>query len=248
MLTRSQLEKIIFFDIETAGLEANLEDLSPRLAELWKKRADYLRTSLSAKYPENASLNDSVMYQNKSALQAEFGRVVCISFGRLKFDESGTPRAQILSYSGYDEPQVLTQAFELMEKFGKAGSKLAGHNIKRFDIPFLCKRAFINKIHPPSSLQVWDMKPWEIPVVDTSELWGFGAWQEGFTSLDLLTAALGIPSPKDEMDGSEVHSNFYNGNILDIQNYCQKDVISLIRVMLALSGENQLDESNITYK
>lgn len=248
MFTRTQLEKIIFFDIETAGYESSLDELSSRLQELWKKRAEYLRTTLSTKYPENSGLSDDDMYQMKSALQAEFGRVVCVSFGRIKFDDAGEPRAQILSYAGTDEKTLLVQSFDLIEKFGKTGAKLAGHNIKRFDIPFLCKRSFINGLTPPPALQVWDMKPWEIPVIDTSELWSFGAWQEGFTSLDLLTAALGLPSPKDEMNGSEVHSNFYNGKINEIQHYCQKDVISLIRVMLALAGENHLKESNITYK
>ena len=100
----------------------------------------------------------------------------------------------------------------------------------------------------PAALQVWDKKPWEIPVIDTSELWSFGAWQEGFTSLDLLSAVLGLPSPKEEMQGSEVHSNFYAGNIEKIKEYCQRDVIALLKIIIKLSNLNQLEESNIIFK
>jgi predicted PolB exonuclease-like 3'-5' exonuclease len=173
---------------------------------------------------------------------------VCISFGRIKFNEAGEPRAQIISYAGEDEANILTQAFTLINQFTAVGSKLVGHNIKRFDIPYLCKRAYINKIEPATALQVWDMKPWEIPVVDTSDIWSFGAWQEGFSSLDLIATVLGHPSPKDEMHGSQVHSNFYAGNITEIQKYCQKDVVSVINIAISLANLNQLEEYNIIYK
>jgi predicted PolB exonuclease-like 3'-5' exonuclease len=100
----------------------------------------------------------------------------------------------------------------------------------------------------PAALQVWDKKPWEIPVVDTSELWSFGAWQEGFTSLDLLASVLELPSPKSEMKGSDVHSQFYAGNIDQIKEYCQRDVIALVQIIIRLSNLNQLEESNIIFK
>lgn len=247
MFDQHQIEKFLFFDIETAGIEADFSKLSPRLQDQWQHRAEFLRNQLSQKYPDNMGRTTEDLFTEKSALQAEFGRIVCISFGKVKFNEDGEPSAQIISYTG-TEHEILTNAFKLITGLTKHGSKLLGHNIKRFDIPFLCKRAFINRIEVPSALQVWDRKPWEIPVVDTSELWSFGAWQEGFTSLDLLSAVLGIPSPKDEMQGSQVHSEFYAGNILEIQKYCQKDVISLIKIILSLSNLNQVEESNIIIK
>jgi predicted PolB exonuclease-like 3'-5' exonuclease len=247
MFDQHQIEKFLFFDIETAGIEADFSKLSPRLQQQWEHRAEFLRTQLSQKYPDNAGRDTADLFAEKSALQAEFGRIVCISFGKVKFNEDGEPSAQIVSYTGSEE-EILTNAFKLISGLTKQGSKLLGHNIKRFDIPFLCKRAFINRIEVPAALQVWDRKPWEIPVVDTSELWSFGAWQEGFTSLDLLSAVLGIPSPKDEMQGSQVHSEFYAGNILEIQKYCQKDVISLIKIILSLANLNQVEESNIIIK
>ena len=248
MFDQHQIEKFLFFDIETAGIEADFSKLSPRIQEQWLHRADFLKTQLSQKYPDNLGKSSEDLFAEKAALQAEFGRIVCISFGKVKFTEDGEPTVQILSYTG-SEAEILTNAFKLIAGLAKGGLyKLVGHNIKRFDIPFLCKRAFINRVDVPAPLQVWDKKPWEIPVIDTSEIWSFGAWQEGFTSLDLLSAVLGIPSPKDEMHGSQVHSEFYSGNILEIQKYCQKDVIALIQIILSLSNLNQLEESNIIIK
>lgn len=247
MFHPSEIEKFVFFDIETAGQAENSTDLPPRLESMWSDRAEFLRDHLSAKYPENAGKSDDQLFKEKAALQAEFGRIVCISFGKVKFNEMGEPTAQIVSYTG-SEQEILTQSLKLINGLCKGGVKLLGHNIKRFDIPFICKRAFINGMEVPPALQVWDKKPWEIPVVDTSELWSFGAWQEGFTSLDLLTAVLGVPSPKSDIKGSEVHTQFYSGNIDRIKEYCQRDVIALIQVIIRLSNLNQLEESNIIFK
>lgn len=247
MFEINQLEKFLFFDIETAGMEASLSELSPKMQELWSKRAEILRTQLGDKYPENKEKSDEDLFEMKSALQAEFGRVVCVSFGKIKMVD-GVPTAQLVSYSGQDELEILRQSFKLMTGLSKTGSRLFGHNVKRFDVPFLCKRAFINNIDPAVPLQVWDKKPWEISITDTSELWSFGAWQEGFTSLDLLASVLGIDSPKDDLIGSEVHSTFYSGGIDRIKKYCQKDVISLMQIALRLSGVNQIEDSDIIVK
>jgi len=247
MFDQSQIEKFLFFDIETAGQSESSTGLGSRLEELWSTRANFLRDHLSAKYPDNQGKSDEDLFREKAALQAEFGKIVCISFGKVKFGETGEAIAQIVSYTGTEE-EILTQSLKLIGGLAKNGVKLVGHNIKRFDIPFICKRAFISGFELPPVLQIWDRKPWEIPVVDTSELWSFGAWQEGFTSLDLLTAVLGLPSPKENLKGSEVHSTYYSGNINEIKEYCQLDVISLIRVIIRLSNLNQLEESNIIFK
>lgn len=247
MFEPHQIEKMLFFDIETAGSVKNLEDLSPKMQELWSARAEILRNQLAGKYPDNKDKTDSELYQMKSALHAEFGRVVCVSFGKVKFVE-GIPTAQIISYFGDDEIDILEKSFKLMTGMSKNGVKPVGHNIKRFDVPFLCKRAFINSIEPATPLQIWDKKPWETSLVDTSDLWSFGAWQEGFTSLDLLATVLGIDSPKDDIKGDQVHETFWLGNDERIAEYCQKDVVTLIQIALRLSGLNQIEKSDIIVK
>jgi hypothetical protein len=238
---------LLFFDIETAGSVAHSGELSEKMQELWASRSEILRTQLGSKYPDNKDKSDDELYQMKSALHAEFGRVVCVSFGKIKFVD-GVPTAQIISYSGDDEVDILNKSFKLMTGLAKNGIKLVGHNIKRFDVPFLCKRAFIHKIEPATPLQIWDKKPWETSLTDTSELWSFGAWQEGFTSLDLLATVLGVDSPKDDIKGDQVHENFWAGNVARIAEYCQKDVITLIQIALMLSNLNQIEKSDIIIK
>lgn len=248
MFAPSQIEKLVFFDIETAGQKAQLESLPLRLQELWEKRAEYLRTGFSDKYPENASKNDSELFEMKAALQAEFGRVVCVSFGKVKFNEDGDPAFQVITYKDEDEDVLLRQTFTLMDKLSKQGVRLCGHNIKRFDIPFLCKRGIINSIQLPVPLQLFDKKPWEMPFVDTSEVWSFGAWQEGFTSLDLLTAVLDIDSPKQDIKGDQVHEHYYMGQIDRIATYCERDVLALAQIILRISGQNLIEPENIIVK
>lgn len=248
MFTPTQLEKLVFFDIETAGQESTLPEIEGGLQKQWSKRAEFLRNHLGEKYPDNLEKSDQDLFLAKAALQAEFGRVVCVSFGKMKFNEDMEPVLQLITYKGSDEISILQQAFTLMDKMAKNGIKLSGHNIKRFDIPFLCKRGLINGLDLPVPLQIWDKKPWELPFVDTSELWSFGAWQEGFTSLDLLTCVLGIDSPKDDISGDQVHEQFWAGNIDRIATYCQKDVTALAQVLLKLSGQNLIDPANIIVK
>lgn len=247
MFYPNQLEKMLFFDIETAGLVKSSSELSEKMQELWAVRSEILRTQLASKYPDNKDKTDDELFQMKSALHAEFGRVVCVSFGKMKFVNE-IPTAQIVSYSGEDEIDILEKSFKLMTGMAKNGVKPVGHNIKRFDVPFLCKRAFINKIELATPLQIWDKKPWETSLVDTSELWSFGAWQEGFTSLDLLATVLGVDSSKDDIKGDQVHENFWAGNIDRITEYCQKDVVALMQIALVLSGLNQIEKSDIIIK
>jgi 3'-5' exonuclease len=248
MFTKAQIEKFLFFDVETAGGASSFDQLTEKLQELWEHRAEFLRNSLSSKYPENAEKTSPELFFEKAALQAEFGRVVCVSFGKVKFTDEGEPVVQIVSYFGDDENDILQKSFKVMDGMNKNGVKLFGHNIKRFDIPFLCKRAFINGIEPAIPLQVWDKKPWEITATDSSELWSFGAWQEGFTSLELLCTVLGLPTPKDAMRGDQVHGEFYNGNVEGIKEYCQKDVLALVRVAFSLASLNQFEETDIIFK
>lgn len=248
MFQLSQLESFLFIDIETTGTASDFDQLQPRMQELWSARAEILRGHLGAKYPDNVGKTDAELFREKAGLQAEFGRIVCITMGVIKID-SGLPSAHVVSYYGSDETEILQKAFKLMNAASKKGAKLIGHNIKRFDVPYMCKRAFILGIEPPVMLQVWDKKPWETSIVDTSEIWSFGAWQEGFASLDLLTGVLGIPSPKDDIKGNQVHSVFYDqGDASRIANYCQKDVVSLIQISMKLSGLNLIPDSDIIYK
>jgi hypothetical protein len=72
------------------------------------------------------------------------------------------------------------------------------------------------------------------------ELWKFGD-NKGHISLPLLAGVFGIPSPKDDIDGSQVaHTYWVEKNLARIVAYCEKDVITTARIFLHYSGKKTL--------
>ena len=245
MFTPQQISKMVFFDIETSTTTQDSASLPHPLQEQWKKRAEYLRESLSQKYPDNKVLSDGELFTQKAALQAEFGRIVCISFGRITYKD-GEPTFTVAAISGENEEELLSKAQKSISKIFSTGGTLVGHNIKRFDIPYLCKRMLINGLAIPDELHFHTKKPWEIPIQDTMDVWSFGAWQEGFSSLDLICGVLDLPSPKGAMRGEEVPAAFWQGRLQEIAQYNMEDVIALARIILKVSGLNLFEEESIT--
>jgi 3'-5' exonuclease len=241
----------LFIDIETVSEERSLETLkekNPAKAELWKKRCEYLRR----RYVECEEMDDAQLYNEKAALHAEFCKIVCICLGVY----NGNGAAQVVGVAkANDERLTIEAAFAIINKMKNAVYNksrtatmwLAGHNIKRFDVPVLCKRALMHKLTLPDILMVHNKKPWEMGFIDTAEVWSFGTWQESFTSLELLTNVLGIPSPKADMHGSDVQEVYWNSgrwsvspppedSLKMITHYCQDDVIATMNVVLDWSS------------
>lgn len=239
MYNQTELTKMVFFDLETASTCINLaalEKTNPKMAELWRKRCEYLR----ARFEENKDMSDEELYVAKAGLTPEFSRIVCASFGRLTFEQDPVlgsfPKMSIKSYASPDESVVLDGISTVFEKF--ATYKFVGHNIKRFDVPMMCKRILMAGRPLPKGLQLTNLKPWEMPLVDTSEIWSFGAWQEGFASLELLATALGLATPKDDIRGEEVGQVFWQErDVTRIAEYCQKDVFACAQILLKLSNQ-----------
>ena len=246
MYTQEELTGMLFFDLETASEYESLDMLKmekPKMAELWSKRCEYLRS----RWPEdNADKTDEDLYLDKAALVPEFNRIVCASFGRLTF-EGTTPSIVLKSYFGPDEKEILDGIEMVASKFTKY--KMTGHNIKRFDIPVMCKRLLINGYSLPPYLQVHNKKPWEMPFIDTSESWSFGAWQEGFASLELIMTVLGLESPKEDIRGEEVSGVFWNDrDFKRIAVYCERDTHALAQALLKMSNQTLLDEFESSVK
>ena len=235
-----KLKNILFIDIETTSQVADYEQVSDRLKPLWEKKTMYLRN--------DEELSPEAMYFKKAAIYAEFGKVICIGFGGVYFDENEAMCFRVKTIFGHDEAEILHQFKQILEKH-KAGSSLmlAAHNGKEFDFPYLCRRMLINGITLPRTLQLAGKKPWEIPHIDTMELWKFGDGKQ-FTSLDLLAAIFDIPSSKTEMDGSEVNKTYFIDNDLDkIQRYCKQDVIVLAQLYLKMNSLDLISEENIQF-
>ena len=103
----------------------------------------------------------------------------------------------------------------------------------------------INGVDLPFKLNLFGKKPWEVMHLDTMELWKFGDYKT-FTSLKLMAHVLNIPSPKDDIDGSQVRDVFYKDNDIDrIIEYCEKDTITVAQIFLRLRNESILIEDEI---
>jgi predicted PolB exonuclease-like 3'-5' exonuclease len=227
---KDSFSKLIIFDIETAREYKTLDQMPVAKAELWSKRANWLRN----RYPENVNSTDAELYIDKASLHPEFSKIICISIAQIK---DGGRSLTVKSYSG-EEHDLLQEFLKLNANvYNKIpGATYCGHNIKRFDVPFIAKRLAINDLAIPINFQIFKMKTWEIPFLDTSDVWSFGAWQESYCSLELLCNSLGVPTPKDGVVGKEVGEVYYNGGIDRIVEYCEKDVEATCKVLLKLSN------------
>jgi len=237
MFNESEIQKMVFFDLETASSHQSLNHLNdenPKMADLWSKRCEYLRS----RFEENREMSDEQLYDAKAALTPEFSRIICATFGRVTFadvDELSQPSLLIKNYSSFNEKDVLNGIIKIFNGF--SSYKFAGHNIKRFDVPMMCKRIIMSGFPLPRGLQLQNLKPWEMPLIDTSDLWSFGAWQESFVSLELLATSLDLPSSKEDIRGDQVTDVFWKERGLDrITKYCEKDVLSVAQIVLKLSG------------
>jgi len=232
----NNLENILFLDIETIPQYPAYDQCPDELKALWDRKSENL------KRPEGESSAD---IYNRAGIYAEFGRIVCISTGIIRIQD-GVPSLRIKSFSGDDEKELLLEFAALLNKhFSKQDHKLCAHNGKEFDFPYIARRMVINRIPIPMLLDIAGRKPWEVNHLDTMELWKFGDFKS-YTSLTLLAYALGIPSPKNDIDGSMVWDVYWNDKDLKrIVTYCEKDVEALVNVYLRMKGHDVIPKSAI---
>jgi uncharacterized protein YprB with RNaseH-like and TPR domain len=236
MLHKINLENVLFLDIETVPEYPYFDDLDAEEKILWEQKTTYQRKDEFT--PEE--------FYDRAGIWAEFGKIICISVGY--FANKGDIRQfRTTSFHG-EEEQLLREFKNLLEgHFNLPQQLLCAHNGKEFDFPFIARRMIINRIPLPFKLNLFGKKPWEIPHLDTMELWKFGDYKH-YTSLRLMTKILGIPSPKDDIDGSQVRDVFYEeGDIDRIITYCEKDVIAVAQILLRLRNETLLSDDEILH-
>jgi uncharacterized protein YprB with RNaseH-like and TPR domain len=237
MLDKLKLENILFLDIETVPQYESYDQLSEAGQKLWAKKAAFL--SKNEELPEE-------LYE-RAGIYAEFGKIVCISVGIYRSGMSGR-KVRITSFANHDEEKLLKEFKSMLEEhFSSPYQALCGHNGKEFDFPYIARRMLINGISLPPPLQIAGKKPWEINHIDTMELWKFGDFKN-FTSLELLAHVFDIPTPKNDIDGSMVREVYYEENDLKrIVTYCEKDVVTLMQLMLRYKGEQLLKDEEIDF-
>jgi len=236
MNLKTNLKNILFLDIETVPEFENWNDVSTDLQELFDKKTSYQRK-------DEITAED---FYERAGIWAEFGKIICVSVGYF-VEKEKQKQLRITSFFGDDEHKILVDFKELLDiHFNGQNHVLCAHNGKEFDFPFIARRMIVHQIDLPKKLNLFGKKPWEIPHLDTMELWKFGDYKH-YSSLKLLTSILGIPSPKDDIDGSEVASVYYKEKNLDrIVKYCEKDTIAVAQLLLRFNNEPLLKEEEIT--
>ena len=234
------LAGILFLDIETVPQYADYHSLPKDWKELWDIKAGYLIRN------KETETTDSIY--PRAGIYAEFGKIICIGCGFIG-GEGENKSITLKSFFGDNEKLVLAEFCDMINKWSAKEQKwLCAHNGKEFDFPYLCRRLIINEIPIPSILNVSGKKPWEVNHFDTMELWKFGDYKS-FTSLNLLAHTLGVPTSKDDIDGSMVWSVYWNDKDLQrIITYCQKDVVTLAQIFLRMNNEPLIKKENIVYK
>ena len=238
MLEQIKTKNILLLDIETVTVKENFEDLAPTFQKLWEDKTAWQRKN---------DVSPSDFYKLKAGVMAEFAKIICISVGYL-FVEKGENHFRIKSFYGDKEKQILIGFHSLLNtEFNKNQHQLCAHNGKEFDFPFIARRALINRLKLPKLLDIAGKKPWEINHLDTMELWRFGDYKN-YTSIQLLAALFDIPTPKDDLDGGQVASVYYQEKNLErIKIYCQKDALTVAQLLLKYKGESLILEKNIEF-
>jgi DNA polymerase elongation subunit (family B) len=234
----SQLENILFMDLETVKIKREYHEMEERLRKQWDRKSLFLNK-------DGSSLPEEI-FREKGGIYAEFGKIVAIGLGFIKIDNN-IPTLRIKVLKNHDEKALLSSLITVMEKFPPAEFQFCAHNGKEFDIPFLSRRMLVNELPLPEPLNISGKKPWEIKHIDTLELWKFGDYKH-YTSLELLAALFNIPSSKDDIDGSMVDSIYYDDNDLDrICKYCGQDVVVTTQLYMKLTGRKLIHSENIIY-
>jgi uncharacterized protein YprB with RNaseH-like and TPR domain len=235
MLAQTNIEKVLFLDIETVPGVYQFDDLDEATKALWDGKS---------KYMQKDELTAKDVY-DKAGIYAEFGKIICISVGFIQI-RGGEKTLRLKSFAGHNEKEVLNDFNEMLNKhFYTAQHLLCAHNGKEFDFPYIARRTLVNGLKLPALLDIAGKKPWEISHLDTMELWKFGDYKH-YTSLSLLTHIFNIPTPKDDITGADVKRVYYEEKDIDrIVTYCQKDVLATVQLFMRYKGEPLIEEAQI---
>jgi DNA polymerase elongation subunit (family B) len=235
MLKEIRSEDVLFLDIETVPQYASYKEMPENAKHFWNKKANFL-------VKENET-PESIF--GRAGIYAEFGKIICISAGFI-VNRDGVRWFRVKSFFGDNEKEILKGFSVMLNRFGaKPKSNVCAHNGKEFDFPYISRRMLINGIELPELLHTAGKKPWEVKFLDTMELWKFGDYKN-YTSLDLLANIFEIPSPKDDIDGSQVADVYYNQQDTErIVKYCEKDALTVAQLFLRYKNEPIIDSERL---
>ncbi len=237
MDNHNSLENILFIDIETSGSSKSFLDLTIEMKALWTHKANRLR-----RFDETLQqLPDEEIYLLKSAIYSEFAQIICISCAYFKSNGEKSLILKIKSFYGCPEDEMIQSFFNMVEDAFQSDRFrfYCGHNIREFDLPFICRRALINGLRIPAFMDYKNKRPWQVNnIIDTLEMWRFGDYKS-YSSLELLCNIFKIDSPKSDMDGSSMHIAYWYGQKIEkIKRYCENDVKATAELYIKLSSSD----------
>ena len=233
------LNNLLLLDIETVPQYEDFDLVPLSWQILWEEK-------ISKTVPENTLSKES--YRQRAGILAEFGKIVCISTAFFYDDSNKQTALKVKSIYNDDEKELLQTFIALCNKVFSRNPhfQFAGHNIKEFDIPYICRRMLINGITLPEYLSIHEKKPWEVKMFDTLNFWKFGD-HKNYISLHLLANVLGLPTSKTDMDGSMVQDVYYKDrNLRRIADYCERDVVLTARIILKFINHATLEDVSVT--
>lgn len=233
-LDRFNESDLIFFDIETAAQVKKLKKNTP-LWDAWGYKCRHENEHLR-KTGEELTIED--YYSLKAALYPVFGQAVVIVAGRISPDD------KILNTKRYQQnPKVEHPEMAMLNEFNNdvqtildknPNTILVGWANAGFDQPFASKRMIVNGIRPNRLLDTAGLKPWDLPAIDLKDIWkGTGFYPDSLIS---VAVALGLPSPKNKMEGEQVSEAFFAGRINEIGDYCELDVLTTANIFRKFKG------------
>lgn len=231
-----QAHQLLLIDIETVPAFEHYDQLPETMQRLWDKKSELLA-------PEQSPHET---YAERAGIFAEFGKIICIGLGYF-YSEGDQPNVKTSILADKNEYTLLQRFTVICNQFFQQPQKLfCGHNIREFDLPYICRRLLIHSLPLPAGLiSLQSKKPWENPVLDTMQYWKFGEYKS-FASVALLSAVLNIPTPKDDIDGSEVAAVYWKEkDLARIISYCRKDVVTVAQLYLRLQGQPLLEPAQI---
>ena len=236
LLKNLNLSHVLFLDIETVSGYPDYESMPEDWQYLWEDKTKFQRKD---------EYSPSEFYPMRAGILAEFDKIVCVSVGFIHH-EGNQMEFRVKSFYGNDEKILLQEFAQLLARhYHGPQFRLCAHNGKEFDFPYIARRMLILGLEIPEILNLAGKKPWEVQHLDTMELWKFGDFKN-YTSLKLLAASFGIPTPKDDIDGSMVGAVYYQENDLErIKVYCEKDTLTVAQLLLRFQGLPLITENNV---
>ena len=232
------LKNILFLDIETVASTDRYTSLDERMKAQWARKTNFLKQRIEGQTDED-------LFNERAGIYAEFGKIIVIAIGKFAENEKNERVLKTKCFAHDDENFLLQEFKNAIEKMDQAQLKLCAHNGKEFDFPYLSRRMLVQGIALPPALNLSGKKSWEIPHLDTMEMWKFGDYKH-YTSLDLLAAIFNIPTSKGELDGSKVNAAYYHDKDLKkIAEYCVGDVVAVAQLFLKLKGLGLVPAENI---